>query len=99
MRPEVDDPLRFRARPCRVYRAIRSFSEQSVKQSSFLGRLRSLALFFDNTYTLLFKIGRSAAVLRRLPSRVSRDSFVFRGKCETVVTLRSLEVALPATVF
>ena len=37
LRSKVDDPLRFWCRWCRVYRAIRPFLEQSVKQSSFLG--------------------------------------------------------------
>ena len=45
----------FLGRSFRVYRAIHSFSEQSVKLSSLLRRLRSLALFLDNTYTLAFR--------------------------------------------
>ena len=45
----------FLGRSFRVYRAIHSFSEQSVILSSLLRRLRSLALFLDNTYTLAFR--------------------------------------------
>ena len=76
-----------------MYRAIRSFLDQSVKQSSFLGRSRSLAIVFDNSYTVEFKSGRSAAVLRSPISRVSCDSLVFGSICETVVIFRSPEVA------
>ena len=76
-----------------MYRAIPSFLEQSVKQSSFLGRSSSLIEFFDNSYTVEFKSGRSAAVLSSLISRVSCDSLVLGAICETVVIFGSLELA------
>ena len=49
-------------------------------------------LFFDNTYTLVFKSGRSAAVLRWLPSCVLCDLLVLGAKCETLVIFGLLEV-------
>ena len=51
----------------------------------FSGRSRSLIEFLDNSYTVEFKSGRSAAVLRSLISRVSCDSLVCGSICETVV--------------
>ena len=76
-----------------MYRAIPPFLEPSVKLSSFLGRWSSLIEFLDNSYTVEFKSGRSAAVLRSPISRVSCDSLVLGAIFETVVIFRSLEVA------
>ena len=53
-------------------------SECRAKSLHFWRPLRSR--FFDNSYTLVFKSGRSAAVLRSAVSRVSRDSLVLGAK-------------------
>ena len=44
-----------------------------------------LSRFFDNSYTVEFKSGRSVAVLECRVSRVSCDSLVLGAICETVV--------------
>ena len=77
-----------------MYRAIPSFLESNCGFCRLLynalGRTRSHAVVFDNTYTVEFKSGRSVAVLECPVSRVSYDSLVLGAICETVVNFRSL---------